>query len=162
EEDFGDAVVEHIKQTGSKLGADAQAELIRQGVTPAEITVKVRAHVRYAGTDTPLIVDVDTPEVMKAAFERAHQARFGFVDQSKILVVEAVSVEAIGAGAKFMEPEQAATVASLPSPTRRTRFYSVGAWHEAAVFLREQLAPGHQIDGPGIIIEPHQTVVVES
>jgi 5-oxoprolinase (ATP-hydrolysing) len=162
EEDFGDASVEHIKQTACKLGVDAQAELIRQGVTLAEITVKVRAHIRYAGTDTPLIVDTDTPEVMKAAFERAHQARFGFVDQSKTLVVEAVSVEAIGAGAKFMEPAHATTAAPLPSPARQTRFYSVGAWHEAAAFLRDQLAPGHRIDGPGIIIEPHQTVVVES
>jgi 5-oxoprolinase (ATP-hydrolysing) len=162
EEDFGGTAVEHIKQIGSKLGADAQAELIRQGVAPADITVKVRAHIRYAGTDTPLIVDADTPEAMKAAFERAHLARFGFVDQSKILVVEAVSVEAIGAGAKFMEPVHATAVAPLPTPARQTRFYSVGAWHEAAVFLRDQLAPGHQIDGPGIIIEPHQTVVVES
>ncbi|MBV9631474.1 MAG: hydantoinase B/oxoprolinase family protein [Xanthobacteraceae bacterium] len=162
EEDFGAAAVEHIKQTGAKLGADAQAELIRQGVTPADITVKVRAHIRYAGTDTALIVDADTPEVMKAAFERAHQARFGFVDQSKTLVVEAVSVEAIGAGAKFEEPTRAATAAVLPSPARRTRFYSGGTWHEAAVFLRQQLAPGHRIEGPGIIIEPHQTVVVES
>jgi len=162
EEDFGDAAVEHIERTGSKLGLDAQAELIRQGVAPADITVKVRAHIRYAGTDTPLIVDADTPAVMKATFERAHQARFGFVDQSKALVVEAVSVEAIGAGAKFMEPAYATTVAPLPSPARQTRFYSVGAWHEAAVFLRDQLAPGHGIEGPGIIIEPHQTVVVES
>jgi 5-oxoprolinase (ATP-hydrolysing) len=162
EEDFGEASVAHIKQTGARLGADAQGELIRQGVTPADITVKVRAHIRYAGTDTALIVDAGTPEVMKAAFERAHQARFGFVDQSKTLVVEAVSVEAIGAGAKFEEPTHAATAAMLPTPARQTRFYSGGAWHEAAVFLRRQLAPGHRIDGPAIIVEPHQTVVVES
>src|SRR5207249_5868125 len=30
---------------------------------------------------------------MKAAFERAHKARFGFVDRTKELVIEAVSVE---------------------------------------------------------------------
>ncbi len=162
EEDFGAAAVEHIKQTGSKLGTDAQAELSRQGVPPADITVKVRAHIRYAGTDTALIVDAGTSGVMKATFERAHQARFGFVDQSKALVVEAVSVEAIGAGAKFEEPTQATAPAMLPAPARQTRFYSGGAWHEAAVFLRQQLAPGHRIHGPGIIVEPHQTVVVES
>jgi 5-oxoprolinase (ATP-hydrolysing) len=162
EEDFGNAAIEHIKQIGDKLGADARAELIQQGVVPADTTVKVRAHIRYAGTDTPLIVDADTSEVMKATFERAHQARFGFVDQSKTMVVEAVSVEAIGAGAKFVEPERATTMVPLPSPARQTRFYAVGAWHEAAVFLRDQLAPGHRIDGPVIIVEPHQTVVVES
>ena len=41
------------------------------------------------------------------------------------------------------------------------RFFPAPIWHDAAIFLRDQLAPGHQIAGPAIIIEPHQTVVVE-
>ncbi len=162
EEDFGDVAVASMEHIGGKLGADARAELIQQGVSPAEITIKVRAHVRYAGTDTPLIVDAGSPGMMKAAFERAHKARFGFVDATKTLVVEAVSVEAIGAGAAFVEPAHTTTKASLPAATRQTRFYSVGTWHDANVFLRDQLAPGHYVSGPAIIIEPHQTVVVES
>ena len=40
---------------------------------------------------------------MKRAFEKAHKARFGFIDRSKQIVVEAVSVEAVGGGAKFDE-----------------------------------------------------------
>ena len=31
----------------------------------------------------------------------------------------------------------------------------------AAVYPRDQLAPGHKVTGPAIIIEPHQTIVVE-
>ena len=31
----------------------------------------------------------------------------------------------------------------------------------AGVYTRETLAPGHKVTGPAIIIEPHQTVVVE-
>ena len=99
-------------------------------------------------------------QTMKAAFERAHRARFGFIDQAKELVVEAVSVEAVGGGAKFREKPRK-TVRPLPAPARRTRFYSGGKWHEAVVYTREQLAPGHKIAGPAIVIEPHQTVVVE-
>ena len=102
----------------------------------------MRAHIRYAGTDTPLIVDADRADLMKAAFEHAHKARFGFIDETKTLVVEAVSVEAIGAGATFVESAHATTKAPLPAPARQTRFYSVGAWHEASVFLRDRVAPG--------------------
>ena len=98
---------------------------------------------------------------MKSAFEAAHKARFGFIDEAKQIVVEAVSVEAVGGGAKFAEPVLALTAAPLPSPARRVRFYSGRAWHDAAIFLRDQLAPGHRIAGPAIVIEPHQTVVVE-
>jgi 5-oxoprolinase (ATP-hydrolysing) len=98
---------------------------------------------------------------MQSAFEAAHKARFGFIDESKQLMVEAVSVEAVGGGAKFTEPVLTTTSASLPSPARRTRFYSRGQWHRAAVFTRAQLSPGHAVRGPAIIIEPHQTIVVE-
>ena len=128
------------------------------------MTIHLHAHLRYAGTDTALSVDAGTRSSaqMKSAFEAAHQARFGFVDETKELVMEAVSVEAVGGGAKFAEPELPLTSSSLPAPARTTRFYSGGAWHEAAVFVRAQLQPGHQVGGPGIVIEPHQTVVVEA
>ena len=98
---------------------------------------------------------------MQTAFEAAHKARFGFVDESKQLVIEAVSVEAVGGGAKFTEPVLAMTRAPLPAPARATRFFSNGAWHDAAIHTRDQLAPGHKVNGPAILIEPHQTVVVE-
>src|SRR6266849_6753255 len=98
---------------------------------------------------------------MKKSFETAHKARFGFIDEAKELVIEAVSVEAIGGGAKFTEAPLATTADPLPSPARRTRFYSGGRWHDASVFTRDRLMPGHEVPGPAIVIEPHQTIVVE-
>ena len=98
---------------------------------------------------------------MKAAFEQAHKAQFGFIDRKKSLVVEAVSVEAVGGGATFKERPRKTKRAKLPAPTRRTRFFSGGKWHRALVYTRDQLVPGNKVKGPAIIIEPHQTVVVE-
>src|SRR6516164_2782483 len=180
EEPFGDASLASIARVGGRLAEDARREVVDQGVAAQAVEVFVRAHIRYAGTDTALVVPafsvppagaplrpthpgLDGPSLaeMKSAFEAAHKSRFGFVDESKELVVEAVSVEAVGGGAKFTEPISSTTSAALPSPARRTRFYSRGEWHEAAVFTREQLSPGHAIRGPAIIIEPHQTIVVE-
>src|SRR5262249_50982611 len=136
------------------------------------VTVQVRAHVRYSGTDTALLVpafslsaknEERAPNLaaMKSSFEAAHKARFGFIDPDKALVVEAVSVEAIGGGAKFSEPSGRATSVPLPAAAPRPRFFSNKAWHDAAVFTRDQLAAGHHIAGPAILIEPHQTIVVE-
>jgi len=180
EEPFGDASLASIARVGGRLAEDARREVVDQGVAAQAVEVFVRAHIRYAGTDTALVVPafsvppagaplrpthpgLDGPSLaeMKSAFEAAHKSRFGFVDESKELVVEAVSVEAVGGGAKFTEPISSTTSAALPSPARRTRFYSRGEWHEAAVLTREQLSPGHAIRGPAIIIEPHQTIVVE-
>ena len=174
EEPFGDLALASIERVGGRLAEEARREVVDQGVAAAATEVFVRAHIRYAGTDTALVVPAFSLRAsleeegrkarlpaMRGAFEAAHKARFGFIDESKGLVVEAVSVEAVGGGAKFTEPVLPTMSAPPPPPARRTRFYSQGQWHEAAVFTREQLSPGHAVRGPAIIIEPHQTIVVE-
>jgi 5-oxoprolinase (ATP-hydrolysing) len=161
EENFGSKALASLKREGARLGKDAKAEVAGQGVPPGSIKVYVRAHIRYAGTDTALTVDAGPLPAMKRAFEKAHKARFGFIDRAKQLVIEAASVEAVGGGTKFREKSLRTVRAKLPSPARRTKFFSGGQWHKAAVYTRDQLKPGARIQGPAIIIEPHQTVVVE-
>ncbi|HEX2555675.1 MAG TPA: hydantoinase B/oxoprolinase family protein [Microvirga sp.] len=173
---FDAAVLGAIGDAAQRLGAEARDEVAAQGVAPADIATHVRAHVRYAGTDTALEVPAFTAggeaaigaaagamdlEAMGRHFEAAHRARFGFIDRTKAVVVEAVSVEAVGGGTRASEADLALTDASLPEPSRRTRFYSDGAWREASVYTRESLHPGHAVTGPALIIEPNQTVVVE-
>jgi 5-oxoprolinase (ATP-hydrolysing) len=167
EEAFGDKARATLQRVARKLARAAIAEVAGQGVTAGKITLHVRAHIRYAGTDTPLIVDAGSDkklsslQTMKSAFECAHKAQFGFIDRSKALVIEAVSVEAVGGGATFREKPRQTKRAKLPAPARRTRFFSNGKWHRALVYTRDTLAPGHKVQGPAIVIEPHQTVVVE-
>jgi 5-oxoprolinase (ATP-hydrolysing) len=166
-----------IAEAGNALGNEARAEVRRQGVSAIALTTHVRAHIRYGGTDTTIEVPAFTAAgvddlhgtaatmsvaAMKSAFEAAHKARFGFIDQSKSLVVEALSVEVVGGGRKIAETEKALDDNPLPPPIRRTRFFSDGHWHDATAWCREQLRPGHVINGPALIIEAHQTVVVES
>jgi 5-oxoprolinase (ATP-hydrolysing) len=175
EEPLGDKALATVGKMARLLAKQAIAEVAGQGVAAAKIKLHVRAHIRYAGTDTPLIVgagsftarrgetaSLDSLAKMKSAFERAHKAQFGFVDRSKGLVIEAISVEAIGGGVRFKEKLRKTTRRKLPATARRTRFFSSGKWQRACVYLRDALAPGHKIKGPAIIIEPHQTVVVET
>ena len=158
---YGGKALSAIKREGARLGKEARNEVAGQGVPAAKIKIFVRAHIRYAGTDTALVVAAGALPAMKRAFEKAHKARFGFIDRSKQMVVEAVSVEAVGGGAKFSERAGKASRAPLPKPARQTRFFSAGAWHKANVYTRDQLKPGARVKGAAIIIEPHQTIVVE-
>ncbi len=150
-----------LKREAARLSRETKAEVAGQGVPPAKIKFFVRAHIRYAGTDTALIVNAGALPAMKRAFEKAHKSRFGFVDRAKQMVVEAVSVEAVGGSAKFREHAGTRTRGNLPKPARRTKFFSGGQWHAANVYTRDQLKAGHTTKGAAIIIEPHQTVVVE-
>ena len=158
---FGDKALAAIKRIGSALGRVVKAEVAGQGVTAGKIKIFVRAHIRYAGTDTALVGGAGALPAMQRAFEKAHKARFGFIDRSKQMVVEAVSVEAVGGGAKFSEKTVKRARGKLPAPARRTNFFSAGEWHKANVFTRSQLKIGATVKGAAIIVEPHQTIVVE-
>ncbi|MGB7079629.1 MAG: hydantoinase/oxoprolinase family protein, partial [Xanthobacteraceae bacterium] len=167
EETFGVKARAMLKSVARRLARETRDEVAGQGVPAGKIAAHVRAHIRYAGTDTPLIVEAGSDRApaslakLQSAFERAHKAQFGFIDRKKGLVIEAVSVEAVGGGATFVEKKRKTTRAKLPAPARRTRFFSGGKWHKAKVYRRDQLLPGHKVKGPAIVIEPHQTVVVE-
>ncbi|MGB9366165.1 MAG: hydantoinase B/oxoprolinase family protein [Xanthobacteraceae bacterium] len=161
EEAFGAKSLANLNRVAKHLGKEVSTEVAGQGVPAKDLKVHVRAHIRYAGTDTALVVTAGSLAAMKSGFEKAHKAQFGFIDRKKDLVIEAVSVEAVGGGAKFREKRDKTTRAKLPSPARRTRFFSDGKWHNATVFTRDQLGAGHKVKGPAIVIEPHQTVVVE-
>ncbi len=142
------------------LAADAAEELAGQGVPENAISTVAQAHVRYLGTDSSLPVSFATLQDMRAEFEATHRQRFGFTSPDKAIEIEAIEVEALGGGEHLEEPDIALEGGS-PAAHSTTRLYSTGAWHEAPVFLRHDIRPGQCIAGPALIIEPHQTVVVE-
>ena len=54
EEPFGKKAHATVEKVAQRLARDAVAEVAGQGVAKNKITLHVRAHIRYAGTDTPL------------------------------------------------------------------------------------------------------------
>ena len=142
------------------LASEVEAEVRRQGIEAADIALRRNAHIRYAGTDTSLLVAFTTATEMAEAFASAHVARFGFVDATKALTIEAVSAEAIGGG-HALPVELHPLREDTPRAEAQTRFYAGGCWHEAIVFLRADVRPGHRIAGPALLIEPNQTIVIE-
>ena len=57
EEPFGDRARATLEGVARRLAAAAIDEVAGQGVAVNKVALHVRAHIRYAGTDTPLIVD---------------------------------------------------------------------------------------------------------
>ena len=173
EEPLGPGAIETLARYAAALGKEAAAEVEGQGIAGALRSGFMRVLiVRYLGTDTPL--EVPLPSVVgsaseadiRAAFEAAHRRRFGFVDPGKALMVEALSVEAVGGGAAVETGRLAAASRSAgdgPSiaDPASIRFFSQGSWHDARALARDRLQRGNAVDGPALIVEPHQTVVVE-
>ncbi len=83
---YGAKALAAIKREGARLGKEARDEVAGQGVPAGKIKIFVRAHIRYAGTDTALVVAAGSAAAMQRAFEKAHKARFGFIDRTKQMV----------------------------------------------------------------------------
>jgi 5-oxoprolinase (ATP-hydrolysing) len=149
-----------LERVRSELAKEVRAELQEQGLGDSEIDVSASVHIRYDGTDLALAVPLASSAKMRHAFEHEHRARFGFIYEEKPLVAEAIEVEGRGGGADIDEPDRPLSEGKA-KPARRTRFFSEGVWNEAGVYPRETLTPGHTIAGPALIMEPHQTIVVE-
>jgi 5-oxoprolinase (ATP-hydrolysing) len=151
-----------IEARRAKLAAEATAEIALQGVTDGKVTTWV--HVRYDGTDSALPVALGTPEAMRKTFEAEHLSRFGFVSPEKRVFIATLEVEAAGGAATIDQPYAPAGPPRdiQPSATNSTaRIYISGQWHDAHVWRREALGVTNRITGPALVIEPHQTVVVE-
>ena len=135
-------------------------ELLAQDVEPWR--VEKRVHLKYEGTDTTLLVPYGSAAQMREAFEAQYRARFSFLMPDRRLIVEAISVEVMGAS---HEVEQAAPLAAaasgIPPVSTRVAMTSGGRAHDTPVYRREELGPGMRIDGPAIIAEQNATTIVE-
>ncbi len=145
-----------------RLAEDGEAEMRAQGIAPAQIEVLRKAHVKYEGTDTPLVVSYGSVAEIAAGFAAAHRQRYGFTMPEKPLIVEAVAVEVVGAtdaaaDPVFPVPERPGE----PAPLARVTIHTDGTAHEAPVFDRDALTPGQRVAGPAIIREATATTIVE-
>ena len=150
-----------LMHTLATLEAAARAELLQQQASAGAVSVRRSVHVRYQGSDSALRVPMGELAEIVAGFEAAYRQRFAFLMTGKVLVVEAVSVEVLLAG--DVPSEQRYAVQPVRDVPRRdtVRMYAEGAWHNAALVVREDLQAGDVVVGPAIVAEKNATTVIE-
>ena len=159
---LNEAGVATALQAAAALYDEARAEIRRQGVEENRIVRRAMVHIRYDGSQQALEAKLDDLASMRSAFEAQHKARFGFVPEGRDLLIEAVSVEAIGQADELSAPvARKPALAPTPSKLGETGMWVNGAWREVAVHDRDGLAEGTTIRGPAIIIEKTGTNIVE-
>jgi 5-oxoprolinase (ATP-hydrolysing) len=157
---FEEALMPRLGADIAKLETSAKAEIAAQGIPDDAITVIPQVHLKYAGTDAPLIASFGETADIISSFETAHRQRYGFVVPDKPVIVDSVSVEAVGHSERVDDPilpvstRDAAALAKVP-------FYAEGREYQAPVFNRAELRPGQTVEGPAIILDPTSTTIVE-
>ncbi|MEN9866404.1 MAG: hypothetical protein RL748_1994, partial [Pseudomonadota bacterium] len=159
---LAESILPQLAEHVATLRTQASSALQQQGVAPERIDTLAHAHLRYEGTDSSIQVNFDSAEAMQAQFDSIYLRRFSFLMVGKALIVEALSVEAIGRS--DAPPEQ---IPDLPErsgslqPHAMVDMYSSDQWQPSGLYLRADMRPGDIIDGPAIIAEANATTIVE-
>ncbi len=142
---------EDFSSTLSALERAATSLLVDQDIDPDQVELQRRARLRLAGSDTTLEIEVAAETEMRAAFADLHRRRFGYVDETGEIILDALIVEAVagtGAEAIFAQPHG-----------RGGEARTVGDWK---VFARERLSADQRVDGPALVTDPSSVTVVET
>jgi len=152
--DLGDVSARDVL---GRIGAEALAAVAAQGIADDRITLIETAHIRTPGGHLPLPVPFGPVADMRAGFDAAHKARFGFVPGYDSLILDVLTVEAVGETGEAM---------TLPrntggAPEATTRMFADGAWRDVPLIDRAALVPGVTVTGPAVIFELTGTNIVE-
>jgi 5-oxoprolinase (ATP-hydrolysing) len=149
-----------IRQVIQTLTIKAQSAI---APTPdAAMQVVARLHLRYAGTDSTLMVDYDDDfAAMKTIFEQQYQQRYGFVASSKELIISVIEVEVVLSSNVIVDraalPERSTPLQSIGN----VEMYVDQTWQFVPVYQRDDLRSGDRIVAPALIVEATGTNVLD-
>jgi 5-oxoprolinase (ATP-hydrolysing) len=145
----------------AELAGEALRAVEAEGVARDDLVIRRRlAHLRFAGQDATVEVEIEDGASLEKAFEKRYLALFGHRPEGRDVELESVRVIASS------RPEPESLPAAEPEPSKREpvstkRSLFDGAWREIPVFERETLAPGATLAGPALVLEAHSATVIE-
>jgi 5-oxoprolinase (ATP-hydrolysing) len=144
----------------SHLVGKAKHAMMKQGFTESEILIERFINMRFDGTDNAIMVQESSERSFQDAFIALYMREFGFVLTGRDILIDDYRVRAVVPGES---PAQAAppTPLGAPTPDDTTRAFFEDDWYSVPVYMSEKLQPGHEVEGPAIIIQPISTVVIE-
>ncbi|KAF8063458.1 Hydantoinase/oxoprolinase-domain-containing protein [Lyophyllum atratum] len=154
-----------------KMTNDVKAQLTEQGFEAKRVYVERMLNMRFEGTDTALMVlaEADGKEDFEEAFNKAYRSEFGFLLDTKSIIVDDIKVRGIGKTFDNLGESVYSEVARLSTrPVDKTKadteysvyFDHVGRVDDTPVFLLDNLEVGDSLDGPAMIIDQTQTIVL--
>ena len=163
---------ETIRQTIAAIRQQAQSWFADEEITVEDQHVAVSLDLRYVGQNYELSIPIDAEEYLRSAgativdqltadFTRAHELSYGHHDSAA--TVEVINYRCI-ARAKLHRPPQPLPPPSqttlISSPVTRAVWFDRAGPIAAAIYQRDQLKPGDQIQGPAIVEQMDTTTLI--
>lgn len=167
---FNDANLDQIKATASELRHKAEEELRDQGLNDdTAVEYDLFLHMHYEGSDTLIMIrQQDEDWGFATIFIERHRQEFGFTMPREVYVgdvrIRAVGKSRVGAavtvpGREMVNMTLSAAPEGAVQMVKDVYFEGLG-WQQIPVYLLSSLQPGNQIQGPAMVIDNTQTIVV--
>ncbi|RTZ60726.1 MAG: 5-oxoprolinase [Gammaproteobacteria bacterium] len=127
-------------------------------VDAAEVSVSRKVGLAYADAETVIYVSAAKVEIMRQQFERNHRLRFGFFKPGVDLQLRMLEVNVEAATEQCLPP---LAVDGDGRPHSCRQVYLGGRWRRTPVYVRTNLKKNERIDGPALIVDKTDTIVVE-
>ncbi|CAN4116112.1 unnamed protein product [Withania somnifera] len=159
-----DSVIEASRRETILL-KQVKAKLEEQGFREESITSETYLNLRYEGTDTAIMVkkpinDDGSGGDYAAEFVKSFQREYGFKLQNRSIVICDVRVRGVGV-TNILKPRALDSAPGSPKIESHYKVYFESGWNETPLFKLENLAYGHVIPSPAIIMNGNSTVIVE-
>ncbi len=160
----GQPLPKAVREAWETLAGAGRAALRSEGIPAARQRIERSLDLRYAGSETALCVREPDDGRFVAAFEREHEARFGYLRPGRRIEIVTARLRAVSHDTREpapVAPRLAAEVAA-PEPLRRERvwFPELGRV-DAPLYAREQLPVGASLAGPALVLEEIGTLVLD-
>ncbi|KAF8752921.1 Hydantoinase/oxoprolinase N-terminal region [Rhizoctonia solani] len=153
------------------LTEEVKSSLEKQGFKGDRVRVERLLNMRFDGTDTSLMVlePEDGSHDFEGTFKRAYKQEFGFLLETKNIIIDDIKVRGIGKTFDTLGPsvfEEMKTLKTKPVNVQATQDRTHSVYFEGPgridtpVFLLEKLEVGDVVSGPAMIIDNTQTIVL--
>jgi 5-oxoprolinase (ATP-hydrolysing) len=176
--DKGDAV-KYLKDKMEELKTKSRQTLQDQGFSDEEIHFEEYLNMRYRGTESALMIIRPSREEAEKdhggddwafgkAFVRQHEQEFGFTLPDRDIIVDDVRARGIGKTFEGLEKSVDQQLKEVkPTDLKKgekqygaKQVYFEGGRQDTPIYKLEDLAVGDRIQGPAILADGTQTIVV--
>ena len=161
----------HVEARFNQLENECQNELKSQVQGKAMISLERFIHLRYDGTDFPLMVSEfelkngsfgsrESDLAWKKCFVSRYQKEFGFHLSHRCILIDDVRVRGEAVVSDGNEPDVANSTRSN-ALLLKSRVLFNGSWHDCPVFQLDQLKSTFSTRGPCVVMCGTSTTIVE-
>ncbi|KAL1500984.1 hypothetical protein ABEB36_006393 [Hypothenemus hampei] len=157
---------EYFDARFDELKRQCTEELQRQGFSDSDIVLEPYLHMRYDGTDCPLMCppslgnDLRHGDFIKSFVDR-YKAEFGFLIAKRNVIVDDIRVRGVGKSAVDTEGIIGRSVGEAETIEITKVYFEDGGYLDTKVFQLKDLYGGETLTGPCIIMDQLSTILVE-